>query len=119
MNTPVAVGRDQTNLLERMMPMALFSRVVSKFRRNGSGRVLLIEHHQVRLPHYFERLRVLCHNYAAHALPVHMQFSNHGVGHNGQPLAIYVCPCRHCRCREAWARHCVTGRPFRLWVRNE
>jgi len=99
--------------------MALFSRIVRKVHRNGSDRVVIIEQHRPRLPPYFQQLKVLCNNFAAHALPVQMQFGNHGVSHDGQPLAVYVCPCHGCRCRQGWASHRLTGKPFRLWVRND
>jgi hypothetical protein len=95
--------------------MALFSRIIRKVHRNGTGRVVIFEEHQARLPPYFQHLQVLCHNYAAHALPVQLQFSNFGASYDGQRVAIYVCPCHNCRCRQAWARHRVTGRPFRLF----
>ncbi len=93
--------------------MALFSRIVRQVHRNGAGRVVIIERHQARLPNYFKHLRVLCSNYSAHALPVQMQFG--GFRHEGQALAIYVCPCHHCGYQQAWARHRVSGKPFRLF----
>jgi hypothetical protein len=96
--------------------MALFSRIVRKVHRNGSGRVVIVEHHRAGLPPSFRRLTVLCHNPVAHALPVQLRFSGDAKGRDGRPLAIYTCP--YCRSRQAWARDRLTGRPFRLWVRH-
>jgi hypothetical protein len=96
--------------------MALFSRIVRRVHRNGYGRVVIVEHRRPGLPPSFRHLSVLCHNPVAHVLPVQLQFSGDGVGRDGQPLAIYTCP--FCRSRQAWARHRVTGRPFRLWIRR-
>jgi len=94
--------------------MALFSRLVRKVR-NGTARLVIIEDRQAKLPAYYRGLRVLCQNLAAHALPVQMQFSEFAVSHHGQRVAIYVCPCHQCPCRQGWVQHRVTGRPFRLY----
>jgi hypothetical protein len=97
--------------------MALFSRVVRNVHHNGAGRVVIIEQHQPRLPPYYQHLSVLCNNFAVHALPVAAQFSNFEISHQGQPVALYRCPCQHCRCVQGFAQHHVTGKPFRLFVR--
>jgi hypothetical protein len=92
-------------------PMALFSRMVRQLHhRNGSDAVVVIERPKPRLPDYYRRLRVLCHR---HPLPVQMNFGGFTDSH-GQRVAVYVCPCHGCGSRQAWARHRVTGKPFRL-----
>lgn len=98
--------------------MALFSRLVRKVHGNGTEGVVIMEAQRTVLPAYFRQLTVVCHNFGAHALPAQMHFSNFTVGHDGQPLAVYTCPCHPCRSRQGWARHRVTGSPFRLWVRH-
>ncbi len=96
--------------------MALFSRIIRRVHKNGTGRVLIVENRPGRLPEYYRHLNVLCHNTAAHILPVQMQFAGFGVSHDGQRQAVYVCSCIWCRRRQGWARHAVTGKPFRLWA---
>jgi hypothetical protein len=93
--------------------MALFTRIVRQVHRNGGRRVVVFERPQTRLPPHYKHLTVLCHNLAAHALPVQTQFA--GFRQEGQPLAIYVCPCNRCGCQQAWARHRKSGKPFRLY----
>jgi hypothetical protein len=97
--------------------MALFSRIVRNVQRTGTRRVVIIEQDRLRLPSHFQHLNVLCNNFAAHALPIAAMFSHFEVSHQGQPVAIYRCPCQHCRCVQGFARHHVTGKPFRLFLR--
>jgi hypothetical protein len=99
--------------------MALFSRVVRNVHHNGTGRVVIIEQHQPGLPPYYKHLSVLCNNLGAHPLPMPLaaQFSHFEVSNRGQRVAVYRCTCSHCRCVQGFARHHMTGKPFRLFVR--
>jgi hypothetical protein len=101
--------------------MALFPRVVRNVHRNGSGRVVIIEERQPALPAYYQDLSVLCNNFVAHSLPMPLaaRFAHFEASRNGQPVAVYRCTHPHCRCVQGFARHHLTGKPFRLFVRYE
>jgi hypothetical protein len=99
--------------------MALFSHTVRNVHHNGSGPVVIIEQHQAGLPPNYKHLNVLCNHFAGHPLPMPLaaQFSHFEVSKRGQRVAVYRCTHPHCRCVQGFARHHVTGKPFRLFVR--
>jgi hypothetical protein len=63
---------------------------------------------------WMKSLNLLCHNSAAHPLPVRMV----GIGTVRHPKYrwqyVYACPHPHCRLREGWIIG-YDGKPFRLW----
>lgn len=83
--------------------------------RPSYRRVIVIEG-QPRRAAFLKRLDVLCHNTAAHPLPVKMKCLSEGTSAQGHPMAIYACPFHGCPWREGWVQKRLTGKPFRLWA---
>ena len=97
--------------------MALFSRFLRRLPTQPAPRVIGVERRKLRLPLYFRRLDVRCHD-PMHVVHVRMRFEKFATSRDGQRLAIYACPQFACRCRQAWTQHRVTGEPFCLWLRS-
>jgi hypothetical protein len=50
-------------------------------------------------------------------MPLAATFSHFEDSSHGQRVAVYRCTCPHCPCVQGFARHHLTGKPFRLFVR--
>jgi hypothetical protein len=85
--------------------MALFHRPVHHYTHPDSHRQRAhTAPHRARFPQRLKRLDVLCHNTAAHPLPVKMKFIAESLSDKGMAMGIYACTFQGCAQRHGWIR---------------